>query len=97
MRVRAITKIYYSKREYQPGETYAMDDREEQEAKILHALGKIEILDLPIQPKVKAPEYKTRAVEPEKQQEGPMTTENTDALTPGRSPRYRRRDMRPQS
>lgn len=109
MRVRAVTKMYYSRREYQPGDTYDMDDREESEAKILHALGKIEIIDLP----GKTPKYQTRALEPEQQQHqeqhqleqqqsatevSPMTTETAAPLTPpGPGPRYRRRDMRPQS
>lgn len=109
MRVRAITSMYYSKHQYEPGEEYTMDDREESEAKILHALGKIEILDLPGKIKAKTPKYQTRAMETEQQQPaeqqqqseqpttntGPMTTDTAGSLV-GPGPRYRRRDVRAQ-
>ena len=85
MRVRAITTIYYSKHQYEPGEEYDMDDREEGEAKILHALGKIEIIDLPKQKtakpaplQTKVPEYQTRAMEP-------TIDEATNAIRDGES------------
>lgn len=100
MRVRAITSMYYSKHQYEPGEEYTMDDREESEAKILHALGKIEILDLskpkqakPVPVQTKPPEYLTRTMEPA-EPAAPMTTDNSPLVGPG--PRYRRRDVRAQ-
>lgn len=102
MRVKALTKIYYGRREYQAGETYDMDDREQGEANILATLGKIEVLkeDKRARPQryrtaeVKAEEAPPPAAEPAPTTAvQPMTTENADALAGGKR-RYLRRDLK---
>jgi hypothetical protein len=98
MRVRALMPMYYSRRMYAAGDNYEMDDREENEAKILQALGKIEILKPTASAVTAAPTYQSAAltVESEAAEPAPaepMTTENAElGLEPKRS--YRRRDMR---
>jgi hypothetical protein len=99
MRVRAVQKIYYGRRDRHPGDTYDMDDREESEAKILAAIGKIEILGPEAKKPAPAVEYRTAALEPEPApaaaEAKPMTTtEDDEALTSGTKRYYRRRDMR---
>lgn len=97
MRVKALQKMYYNRRDVLPGEEYDMDDREAVTANLLHALGKIEIL----KPKVGAQIVPARTVQPvaapveePKPAPAPMTTEGTgDALTGGRR-QYRRRDLK---
>jgi hypothetical protein len=95
MRVRAIQRMYYGRRMREPDETYEMDDREESEAKILVALGKIEILKEQIA-KAAPAKIETRAL---KAEEPPaptpakvMSTETAPELTPRRY--YRRRDLK---
>lgn len=97
MRVKALQKGYYNRRDRMPGEVYEMDDREEAQAKLLSILGKIEIL----------PGHTTRAMKAEEPQQptepaADQTTEpstevqpmTTDSLTSPHTNRYRRRDMR---
>jgi hypothetical protein len=81
MKVRALQPGYYAQQQREPGDEYEMDDREEKEAKVLAALGKIEILgaDDSEQPKQRQPEPPQ---EPPKSPAQPMTTENTAALVP---------------
>jgi hypothetical protein len=97
MRVRALTSMYYSRRMYAAGDNYEMDDREEGEAKILQALGKIEIIKPTAGSVFDAPKYESAAIEaepeaPEPTSE-PMTTDG-DVFTGERKRTYRRRDMR---
>jgi hypothetical protein len=103
MRVKALQKIYYNRRDILPGETYDMDDREHGEAKILATLGKIEIVEEE-KPQAQAPLAPTRALaaeEPAREETppqtsgpvGPMTTDS--GLVPGaRRNMYRRRDLK---
>lgn len=44
MKVKALKKYYYDKREILPGETFEMDDRQAGEARILATIGTLEIL-----------------------------------------------------
>jgi hypothetical protein len=98
MRVKALQKFYYNRRDILPGESFDMDDRESGEARILSVLGKIEIL--PTQPakletRALVAEEPPAAPEPppvEQPVAAPMTTQSADALTGRRV--YRRRDMR---
>ena len=101
MRVKAIQKIYYDRRDRMPGDVYDMDDREMSEARTLAALGKIEIL--PSEP-VKRQEPPPKPVvatssapdtpEQPKIESKIMTTETSGDLV-GQSRRYyRRRDMK---
>jgi hypothetical protein len=89
--------MYYNRRDIKPGETYEMDDREEGEAKILSALGKIEIL------KQQRVEVETRALQPEQPKQEPLpkptaveplSTESAEALTTPTRRTYRRRDLK---
>jgi hypothetical protein len=93
MRVRAKQKIYYDKKDRHPGDTYDMDDREESEAKVLVALGKIEIVAKEAKkPEAAAPpRYIAAAMVPEEEQDS-TTTDSVDAGERKRF--YRRRDMR---
>lgn len=88
MRVKARQSMYYGRRMRAIDEVYEMDDREESEAKILAALGKIEILPAE---EVKQQHHAAaiKAEDPPSLPE-PMTTE-TSVIEPRR---YRRRDMR---
>lgn len=99
MKVRALVKSYYNRRDVQAGEEYEMDDRERGEANILVALGKIEILEgVTMAKPIMRQQLMTRAEEPEQQAEeptklvGPMTTDS--ALVPPGRRTYRRRDMK---
>ena len=96
--VRALQKMYYNKREYQPGEEYAMDNREESEIKILVALGKVEIVPKSQVMTTRAmqaeePPAEVQKEEPQKPSAEPMKTEG-NILTSSPSRRYRRRDMK---
>lgn len=97
MRVKAIQRMYYNRRDYKPGETYDMDDREEGEAKTLALLGKIEILkeEKPAQPP-RPVQTKVATPEPDKPPAEPLTTENTPFVGEGAPSRryYRRRDLK---
>jgi len=101
MRVKALVKTYYDRRDRMPGDVYEMDDREDLQIRLLCSLGTIELV------KKEAPKYETKVMEPEPEpaaaaepeqassEQAPMTSES-NALTPlnNPSPRYRRRDMR---
>lgn len=100
MRVRALQKTYYDRRDRMPGETYEMDDREEMQAKLLQAIGTIEILP------TQRPAVEARVVEAEADAGGGSVDDDRptdpaaadDATEPPRRGRqfYRRRDMRAQ-
>jgi hypothetical protein len=95
MRVKALQYMYYDKHEYQAGDIYGMDDREEHSAKLLAMLGKIEILppDAVLEKQQKT-EYRTAALEPE-----PVKEEEAVSAQAERAPQkrtYKRRDMRPE-
>jgi hypothetical protein len=98
MRVKAIQRMYYDKKDRLPGEEYEMDDREYGEAKILAVLGKIEIM--PKETVAARRTYETAAVkaedQPEEKPAAPvaMTTDNSDALVSSPRRQYRRRDMK---
>ncbi len=106
MKVRALEKMYYDKRDRMPGDVYDMDDRESSAINLLVAIKKIEIVaDEPAPASAAAaPTYTTKVMQPEQpvaqdktQSEmppGPMTTDNTEGLTGGPRRIYRRRDMR---
>jgi hypothetical protein len=102
MRVKSLHKDnYYDKQMRAVGDEYEMDDREEGNARILQTLGKLEILEYPKPNVGKARTYQTADIQPESEPEPegeadasePMTTDNTDALVPGKRT-YRRRDMK---
>jgi len=97
MRVKALQKFYYNRRDMLPGETFEMDDREHGEAKILATLGKIEIVQQTMQAQpAKQPQKQELAPDtlPSLQEQraavGPMTT---DSGMPMRR-QYRRRDLK---
>lgn len=100
MRVKALQKFYYNRRDMLPGETFEMDDREAGEAKILSTLGKIEILKqtMEAQPAKQPQKQQQQAAPPEtlpslqeqRAAVGPMTT---DSGMPMRR-QYRRRDLK---
>lgn len=95
MRVKAVSQMYYDRRMIAPGETYDMDDREAGEAKILAALGKIEIVgdeakpkpNPEPQPEPQAPTYSTAAISPE-------PDKPSESEPPAQKRYYRRRDLR---
>jgi hypothetical protein len=98
MRVKALQKFYYNRRDMLPGESFEMDDREVGEAKILATLGKIEILKqtMEAQP-AKQPQKQQQAapetlppLQEQRAAVGPMTT---DSGMPMRR-QYRRRDLK---
>lgn len=101
MKVKALKKTYYNRRDVLPGETYEMDDREEAQARALEAIGTIKILKGD-QPKQQQTRVQTRAMDAEPAKEeppqstavGPMTTDS--GLVPGEGTRriYRRRDLK---
>lgn len=102
MRVKALKKTYYNRRDVLPGETYEMDDREEAQARALEAIGTIEILkgDQPKQPPPQ--QLRTASLKPESatlggaessSQVGPMTTSDS-GLVPSAKRFYRRRDLK---
>src|SRR4051794_28487646 len=102
MRVKAIQKMYYNRRDMLPGEEYDMDDREQSEANILFVLGKIEIISRPQQTLPTAQRVSQAPQEEPQQQSEPhhqtdlaMTTETFNS-DPPKAPRYRRRDLRAQ-
>jgi hypothetical protein len=91
MQVKALQYMYYDRREYQAGDTYEMDDREEATAKLLAVLGKIEIVKAAVTDVGTAPTYETAAVVAEE----PAAVDDTPAPESGERKRYyRRRDMR---
>jgi predicted alternative tryptophan synthase beta-subunit len=97
MYVKALQKMYYVRRNYDIGDVYEMDDREEGEAKILALLGKVEIVKKPAV--VEAPKYQAADLKPEGWPPKPeQATEATDSSDNPDRPRrtYRRRDMRPE-
>jgi hypothetical protein len=96
MKVRALKKYYYDKREYEAGEEFEIDDRQYTDINILIALGTIEKTDQPQSVKSLTTTYETRTIEAEKSEPGPMTTESAGALTGGQRRRYMRRDMTPE-
>lgn len=101
MRVKALKKMYYARREYQTGETYAMDDREEQEARTLALLGHIEILPAVVEKeRASSLSYQTAAVTPEADKPAePVAQIEAQEEPPKRAApkrEYKRRDMRPQ-
>ena len=82
MRVKAKQYMYYARKEYQAGEEYDMDDREEQDAKLLQALGKIEIIKIPTKA---APKYQAAVLKVEEKTvvpppAEPMTTESGEPI-----------------
>lgn len=94
MRVRAIEKIYYDRKEYMPGETFDMDERAAVDINILCVLKKIEKVD-DAASVTEVPSYTTKVEEPEEEE----TTEETSTEdNPNGTKRrvYRRRDMRPE-
>ena len=108
MRVKALQKMYYNRRDMMPGEEYEMDDRESGEVNILVALGKIELVkeEPKEQPKPAAPAYRTKQMtaadsenppsEDPPPRTGPaqvMTTDNSGLMGPEKRT-YRRRDMK---
>ena len=92
MKVKALEKYYYSRREYQPGETIEMDDREAANVDILCKLGKLERVK---KEEVKKPE----TVVVPRREEGDYTAQSLQADEQAEDGdtsrrRYRRRDMR---
>jgi len=83
MKVRAITKMYYGRRDRLPGEVYEMDEREHSEVNVLVALGKLELVKdeekMPVpymgidydprEKEIAFEETKTESIEPEKAEE----------------------------
>src|SRR5262245_7810677 len=97
MKVRALEKTYYDRRDRMPGDIYDMDDREEAQAKLLAILGKIEFVQAAPGSLLDAPKqtayvtaHVTQEAEPEAEPEKP----NINPATGKRF--YRRRDMRPE-
>lgn len=85
MYVKALQKMYYQRREYAPGETYEMDDRESMEADLLARLGKIEVIK---------DSYRTAQVKPEEEPDQPTEDQSEGESQPDKKRSYRRRDMR---
>lgn len=97
MKVKAKEYMYYNRREYFAGDEYEMDDREEQAARLLALLGKIEIINIPKdEPKKAAPQYQATAVKAEepKPAEAMKTEDAPDLLPVGPRRYYRRRDLK---
>ena len=99
-RLKAVeVAAHYDKQMRAPGDEYEMDDREEGSAKILQTLGRLEIIEHAKPDVGKAATYETAEMKAEEKTDDPdasvepMTTENTDALTPSKRV-YRRRDMK---
>lgn len=98
MRVKALQKFYYNRRDMLPGESFEMDDREAGEAKILATLGKIEILKqtMEAQP-AKQPQKQEQAapetLPPFQEQRAAVGPLTTDSGMPMRR-QYRRRDLK---
>lgn len=90
MKVKALQYMYYQRREYQAGDEYEMDDREEGEAKLLATLGKIEILKAEQNTDDK-PFYRTMMEKPEAT---PKEVPQEEASKDDGRRTYKRRDMR---
>ena len=94
MKVRAIERYYYSRREYQPGEIVDVDDREEGSINILCALGKLERVK---DESSKRPENKPEVTKIEETIKDDYVSQAIKVEDEEDSPRrrtYRRRDMR---
>jgi ribosomal 50S subunit-recycling heat shock protein len=89
MRVKALEKLYYDRRDVHPGDEYEMDDRESNEIKILEALGKIKVLG-PAKPEPE-PAAEPEPVNIEESEEQVDENELHISRSHGR---YRRKDLR---
>ena len=90
MKVRALEKIYYERRDRMPGEVFDMDDRESVNIRLLCVLKKIELVGR--DEKVETAAMRPMDPPPERKDESPPAEASQD---PERRRQYRRRDMRP--
>ena len=93
MRVKALQKMYYNRREMLPGDEYDMDDREEQSARLLVTLGKIEMVNAP-KSDVGRPVAMTAPKAEEKPLPAPADPMTTEEVPFSTRRYYRRRDMK---
>lgn len=93
VKLRATREVYYASKTRNTGDEF---DASESDARLLVGLEKAVLVEETPKPKPAPQTLQTRELkaEEEKPAPQPMTTDNSEAVTTGRSRRYMRRDMR---